>query len=175
MSEKIVQLNEEVFKGQTRELVRGSVEETLNEPLEAEAQKLTQTARYERYGECQGHRSGHHYRNLATTSDDVTLHIPKLKGVTFETAIIERHRRGESASGKRLSKCIWQAILYAVWRISRRLCGAARYQAILVAIAVNEDGYHEVLGAVEGMKAFCQATSKLPFHYTIIYSAIASN
>ena len=42
MSEKIVQLNEEVIKGQIKELVRGSVEETLNELLEAEAEKLTQ-------------------------------------------------------------------------------------------------------------------------------------
>ena len=33
MSEKIVQLNEEVIKGQLKELVRGSVEETLNELL----------------------------------------------------------------------------------------------------------------------------------------------
>ena len=41
MSEKIVQLNEEVIKGQLKELVRGSVEETLNELLEAEAEKLT--------------------------------------------------------------------------------------------------------------------------------------
>ena len=48
MSEKIVQLNEEVIKGQLKELVRGSVEETLNELLEAEAEKLTQAARYER-------------------------------------------------------------------------------------------------------------------------------
>ena len=46
MSEKIVQLNEEVIKGQLKELVRGSVEETLNELLEAEAEKLTQAARY---------------------------------------------------------------------------------------------------------------------------------
>ena len=37
MSEKIVQLNEEVIKGQIKELVRGSVEETLNELLEAVA------------------------------------------------------------------------------------------------------------------------------------------
>ena len=43
MSEKIVQLNEEVIKGQLKELVRGSVEETLNELLEQEAEKLTQT------------------------------------------------------------------------------------------------------------------------------------
>mgnify|MGYP000355497509 CR=1 FL=1 len=33
MSEKIVQLNEEVIKGQLKELVRGSVEETLNVPF----------------------------------------------------------------------------------------------------------------------------------------------
>ena len=33
MSEKIVQLNEEVIKVQLRELVRGSVEGTLNELL----------------------------------------------------------------------------------------------------------------------------------------------
>ena len=41
MSEKIVQLNEEVIKGQIKELVRGSVEETLNELLEQEAEKST--------------------------------------------------------------------------------------------------------------------------------------
>ena len=33
MSEKIVQLNEKIIKGQIKELVRGSVEETLNELL----------------------------------------------------------------------------------------------------------------------------------------------
>ena len=42
MSEKIVQLNEEVIKGWLKELVRGSVEETLIELLEAKAEKLTQ-------------------------------------------------------------------------------------------------------------------------------------
>ena len=45
MPEKIVQLNEEVIKGQLKEMVRGSVEETLNELLEQEAEKLTQAAR----------------------------------------------------------------------------------------------------------------------------------
>ena len=84
MSEKIVQLNEEVIKGQLKELVRGSVEETLNELLEAEAEKLTQAARYERNEQRQGYRSGHYNRNLTTTSGDVTLKVPKLKGISFE-------------------------------------------------------------------------------------------
>ena len=41
MSEKIVQLNEEIIKGQIRELVRGSVEETLNELLNREIRRRT--------------------------------------------------------------------------------------------------------------------------------------
>ena len=98
MSEKIVQFNEEIIKGQLKELVRGSVEETLNGLLEQEAEKLTQAARYERNEARQGHRSGHYYdRNLTTTAGNVTLHMPRLKGISFETAIIERYRRRESS------------------------------------------------------------------------------
>ena len=37
MSEKIVQFNEEIIKGQIKELVRGSVEETLNGPAGGES------------------------------------------------------------------------------------------------------------------------------------------
>ncbi|MPM95985.1 hypothetical protein SDC9_143141 [bioreactor metagenome] len=62
MSEKIVQFNEEVIKGQIKKLVRGSAEETLNGLLEAEAEKLTQAAKYERSEERQGYRSGHYSR-----------------------------------------------------------------------------------------------------------------
>ena len=96
MSEKIVQLNEEVIKGQLKESVRGSVEETLNELLEQETEKLTQAARYERNEARKGYRSGHYDRNLTTTSGDVTLHVPRLKGVSFETAIIEMYLAGVS-------------------------------------------------------------------------------
>lgn len=104
MSEEIVQLNEEVIKGQIKGLVRGSVEETLNELLEAKAEKLTQAARYERSEGRQGYRSDHYDCNLTTTSGEVTLHVPRLKGVSFETAIIERYRRRESSVEEALIK-----------------------------------------------------------------------
>ena len=42
------------------------------------------------------YRSGHYSRNLTTTSSDVTLNLLQLKGISFETAIIERYRRRES-------------------------------------------------------------------------------
>ena len=83
MSEKIVQLNEEIIKGQLKELVRGSVEETLNELLEKEAESLTQAARYERREARQGCRSGHYDRNLTTTSGDATLQCSALGKVSL--------------------------------------------------------------------------------------------
>ena len=104
MSEKIVQLNEEVIKVELKELVRSSVEETLNGLLEQEAQQLTNAARYERSAERQGYRSGHYSRSLTTTSGEVELKMPKLKGVSFETAIIERYRRRESSVEEALIK-----------------------------------------------------------------------
>jgi len=74
MSEKIVEFNVEIIRGQIKELVRGSVEETQNELLEKEMELLAQAARYERSEARQGYRSGHYDRNLTTTSGDVTLH-----------------------------------------------------------------------------------------------------
>ncbi|BAL01139.1 putative transposase [Oscillibacter valericigenes Sjm18-20] len=94
---KIVQLNDKVIKRQIKELVRSSVEETLNGMLEAEANQLTNAAKYERSEERQGYRSGHYNRNLTTTSGDPTLNVPQLKEISFETAIIERYRRRESS------------------------------------------------------------------------------
>ena len=95
MSEKIIQLNEELIKNNLKDLVRNSVEETLNALLDHEANELVNADKYERSGERRGYRSGHYDRNFSTTSGDVTLHIPKLKGVQFETAIIERYKRRE--------------------------------------------------------------------------------
>ena len=97
MSEKIIHLNEGAIKSELKELVRSSVEETLNELLDQEAQALTNAGRYERTENRQGYRSGHYERELLTSSGEVTLKMPKLKGVTFETAIIERYRRRESS------------------------------------------------------------------------------
>ena len=127
MSEKILQLNEEVIKGQIKELVRGSVEETLNELLEKEAESLTQAARYERSEARQGYRSGHYDRNLTTTSGDVTLHMPRLKGVSFETATPGGIAAGRAAWRRPSSRCTLPASPYAGWRILPRPCGAARY------------------------------------------------
>ena len=93
MSDNIIQLNEAAIKGQLKDLVKNSV----NALLDHEADELVNAGRYERSGERKGYRSGHYDRNFTTTSGDVTLHVPKLKGIQFETAIIERYRRRETS------------------------------------------------------------------------------
>jgi len=97
MSDNIIQLNEDLIKNDLKDLVRSSVEETLNALLDKEADDLVNAQKYERSPERQGYRSGHYKRNFQTTSGEVELKMPKLKGIPFETAIIERYRRRESS------------------------------------------------------------------------------
>ena len=95
MSNNIIQLNEDLIKNNLKDLVRNSVEETLNALLDHEADELVNADKYERSGDRKGYRSGHYERNFSTTSGDVTLKVPKLKRIQFETAIIERYKRRE--------------------------------------------------------------------------------
>lgn len=95
MSDNIIQLNEDLIKNNLKDLVRNSVEETLNALLDHEADELVRAGKYERTGDRKGYRSGHYERNFGTTSGEVRLRVPKLKGIQFETAIIERYKRRE--------------------------------------------------------------------------------
>ena len=201
MSDNIIQFNEQVIKTELKDLVKQSVEETLNSLLDQEAEELTKASRYERTERRKGYRSGHYMRNLQTTSGNVTLKVPKLKGIPFETAIIERYRRRESSVEEALiemylagvsvrriediTEALWGSKVspgtisnlnkkvyehIEVWRnrhlhseqypyvfidgiyLKRSWGGEFENVAILVAIAVNQDGYREVIGAAEGMK-----------------------
>ena len=97
MSDNIVQLNTELIHSELKDLVKNSVEETLNAMLDAEADRLVNAERYARDEERQGYRAGHYDRSFTTTAGEVNLRMPKLKGVAFETAIIERYRRRETS------------------------------------------------------------------------------
>jgi len=93
----VIKINENQFKNHLGKMVRSTVEETLNDMLDAEADQLCNAKRYERTEARTGGRAGHYKRKLHTTSGEVELKIPKLRGAKFETAIIERYRRRESS------------------------------------------------------------------------------
>ena len=91
MSNEIVQLNEQIIRTELKELVRQSVEEVLNGLLDAEADRLTNARKYERTEDRKDTRAGHYPRKLLTGAGEVDLEIPKLRTLTFETAIIQRY------------------------------------------------------------------------------------
>ena len=114
MSEKIVQLNEEVIKGQLKELVRGSVEETLNELLEAEAEKLTQAARYERNEQRQGYRSGHYSATALRLLGMSPSRCLSSRESLLRLLLLSGIAAGRAAWKRRSLRCTWQAYLSGV-------------------------------------------------------------
>lgn len=198
--DKIIHLNEEAIKSQLSELVRGTVEETLNNLLDQEADKLVNAKRYERTGERLDTRAGHYKRKLLTKAGEVTLEVPKLRRIPFETAIIERYKRRESSIEEALiemylagvsvrrvediTEALWGTkvspgtiselnkkvyVHIENWRnrplqgtypyvyldgiyLKRNWGGEFENVSILVALAVDQDGYREIIGAAEGSK-----------------------
>ena len=120
-----MQVNDGEIKAHLNEVVRGSVEETLNGLLEAEADRLCQAERYERTPERVDTRAGHYTRKLQTQAGAVELTVPKLRALPFETQIIERYRRKESSVEEALIEmCLAGVSIRRVEDITEAMWGA---------------------------------------------------
>jgi len=95
--EGVIRVEEEQLRSHVGEVVRQTVEQTLNGLLEAEADELCGAKRYARSPDRLDTRSGHYDRKLQTQAGEVTLQVPRLRNLPFETEIIERYRRRESS------------------------------------------------------------------------------
>ena len=93
----VIRIDDERIQDHLGKVVRGSVEETLNALLDAEADRLCNAERYERSEARRDTRAGSYERKLQTRAGEVSLKVPKLRRQTFETAIIERYRRREAS------------------------------------------------------------------------------
>lgn len=94
---KVIKIDEARIKNHLGEMVRSTVEQTLNDMLNAEADRLCNAQRYERTEARTDGRAGHYKRKLHSKAGEVELKIPKLRRAKFETAIIERYKRRESS------------------------------------------------------------------------------
>ncbi len=196
----VIRIDDERIQDHLGKVVRGSVEETLNALLDAEADRLCNAERYERSEARRDTRAGSYERKLQTRAGEVSLKVPKLRRQTFETAIIERYRRREASveealmemylagvsvrrveditealwgtrvspgTVSNLNKKIYEQI--DAWRnkpiagdhpyvyvdgivLKRSWAGEVRNVSLLVAIGVNQEGFREILGIVEGAK-----------------------
>ncbi len=94
-ADKIIEVNEEKIKQHLGEFVRGTVEETLNTLLDAEADAICNAQKYEHTNERKDTRAGYYERKFHTKAGEVSLKMPKLRTLPFDTAIIERYKRRE--------------------------------------------------------------------------------
>lgn len=94
---RVVHIDEGKIRGHLDEMVRGTVEQTLNDLLDAEADRLCNAPKYARSADRVDSRAGHYERKLLTKAGEVKLRVPKLREAIFETAIIERYKRRESS------------------------------------------------------------------------------
>ena len=95
--EGVIKIEEEKIRSHVDQVVRETVEQTLNGLLQAEADELCGAQRYARSPERLDTRAGHYDRQLHTQAGKVTLSVPRLRNLPFETEIIERYRRRESS------------------------------------------------------------------------------
>jgi len=93
----VIKIDQAQVQQHLGQMVRSTVEETLNAMLDAEADHLCNAQRYERTEARTDQRAGHYTRKLHTKAGEVELKVPKLRKATFETAIIERYKRRESS------------------------------------------------------------------------------
>ncbi len=196
----VIRVDEQELRGHLDEVVRTSVEETLNGLLDAEADRLCQAKRYERTADRADTRAGSYERKLVTKAGEVKLKVPRLRSLPFETQIIERYRRRESSVEEALmemylagvsvrrvediTEALWgtrvspstvselnqqlyerieawrnqpitgqfaYVYLDGIW-LKRSWGGEVKNVAVLVAIGVDQDGYRQILGVVEGAK-----------------------
>ena len=93
----VVRIDDGRIEAHLDEVVRSTVEEALNALLDAEADHLCGARKYERTEGRKDTRAGSYTRQLHTRAGEVSLQVPKLRNLPFETAIIERYRRRESS------------------------------------------------------------------------------
>ena len=195
---EVIAINEGLIKDHLDRVVVKTVEEALNALLDAEADELCGAKRYEHSPSRVDTRAGHYERQLQTKAGEVTLKMPKLRKLPFETAIIERYQRREISVEEALvemylagvsvrrvediTQALWgtrvspstvselnqkisgqieewrnrpiagehaYVFLDGIW-LKRSWGGEVKNVSILVAIGVNQDGFREVLGVMEG-------------------------
>jgi len=123
MSGNIIQLNEDLIKANLNELVRDTVEETLNALLDHETDELVKAQKYERSESRQGYRSGQTLRPspamsafMSRNSRDSASRLPSSSATN---AVKPRSRKPSL-------RCILPVFPCAALRTSRRLCGEQR-------------------------------------------------
>ena len=85
---KVIRIDESEIRGHLDEMVRGTVEETLNAMLDAEADEMCNAQRYEHSPDRVDTRAGSYTRKLHTKAGEVEVKVSKLSDLLPENRLI---------------------------------------------------------------------------------------
>ena len=153
----LVRIDEGQVRSHLDVLVRTTVEQTLNDLLDAEANQICRAQRYERSADRLDTRAGSYTRKLQTKAGEVTLKMPRLRTLPFETQIIERYKRRESSVEEALIEMYLAGVsVRRVEDITQALWGT-RVSSGTVS-NLNKKIYHEIerwrMRPIEGNHAY---------------------
>ena len=80
---RVIKIDEAQIHSHLDEMVRDTVEETINKMLDAEADRLCNAQRYEHTDSRTDTRAGSYRRKLQTKAGTVSLKVPRLRKATF--------------------------------------------------------------------------------------------
>jgi hypothetical protein len=113
---EVIHIDHAMVREHLERIVVSTVQDTLNALLDAEADRLCGAGRCERSEERADTRVGHYTRQLQTKAGEVSLKVPKLRSLPFETAIFERYKRRESS----VEEALWETRRDAAKRLRER-------------------------------------------------------
>jgi putative transposase len=146
---QVIQIDEARIRDHLGEMVRGTVEKTLNATLDAEADQLCGAARYERSEARQDTRAGISVRRV----EDITeaLWGTRVSPSTVSNLNKKIYAKIEAWRNRRIEG--EHPYLYLDGIVMKRSwAGEVRNVSLLVASAVNSEGFREILGICEGAK-----------------------
>ncbi len=115
---EIIQFDDAMFESKLDAMIKTKVEDIVNAMLDAEADEITNAARYERKTGRKAFRAGHYERGLTAKVGRLELKVPKLKGALFESAVMEMYLAGVSTRQVDMTEAEFNAAMRAADAVS---------------------------------------------------------
>lgn len=125
---------------QDDDALRGLLQTTVQEVLEAEMDEALGAGKGERTGERRGYRSGYYGRKLTTRVGTLELRVPQDRGGLFRTEVFTRYQRSEKALLLALAEMYVQGVsTRKVRAVTEELCGHGFSASSVSAVTVQLD------------------------------------
>jgi len=143
-----------------RDLLKGLIQEALQQVLEGEMDEALQAEKGERTASRLGYRSGHYGRTLVTRVGKIELRVPQDRQGRFRTEVFERYQRSEKALVTALMEMYVQGVsTRKVKAVTEELCGHEFSSATISRMVQTLD---------EELHKFAQRKLEEPYPYLIL-------